>query len=109
MKVPLSWLSEYVDVTLPVAELARRLTLAGLELGGVRAFGLPVPDGLKVDDVSRAQLAIKQPPSADAGWGILTKRLKVDLLGGLRPELVEKDSERLAEILNIAATIERLL
>jgi phenylalanyl-tRNA synthetase beta chain len=50
MKVPLSWLREYVAVDLPVAELARRLTLAGLEVGGARAFGLPVPDGLKVEE-----------------------------------------------------------
>jgi phenylalanyl-tRNA synthetase beta chain len=50
MKVPLSWLRDYVDVTLPVAELARRLTLAGLEVGGARAFGLPAPEGLKVEE-----------------------------------------------------------
>src|SRR5262249_2464167 len=48
MKVSLSWLREYVDVTLPVAELARRLTLAGLELSGFRAYGLPVPEGMRV-------------------------------------------------------------
>ena len=36
MKVPLSWLREYVDVTLPVGELARRLTLAGLEKEAIR-------------------------------------------------------------------------
>ncbi len=59
--------------------------------------------------VSRAQVALRQPPTAQAGWGISTKRLKVDLSGHERPELVKKGSERLAEILNIAATIERLL
>ncbi|HLF27209.1 MAG TPA: phenylalanine--tRNA ligase subunit beta [Anaerolineae bacterium] len=32
MKVPLSWLKDYVDITLPVEELAERLTLAGLEV-----------------------------------------------------------------------------
>lgn len=31
MKLPLSWLKEYVDVTLPVEDLCRRLTMAGLE------------------------------------------------------------------------------
>jgi phenylalanyl-tRNA synthetase beta chain len=46
MKVPLSWLRDYVDITIPVAELARRLTLAGLEVTGIRALGLPVPDGV---------------------------------------------------------------
>src|SRR5262245_21833588 len=48
MKVPLSWLRDYVDVTLPVAKLAERLTLAGLEVAGVRLFGLPVPEGVRV-------------------------------------------------------------
>ena len=35
MRIPLSWLKEYVDAALPVAELAHRLTLAGVEVGGV--------------------------------------------------------------------------
>ncbi len=41
MRVPISWLKEYVDIPLPVTELAERLTLAGLEVSGVEAFGLP--------------------------------------------------------------------
>src|ERR1700683_2638060 len=75
MKIPLSWLREYVEVTLPVGELARRLTLAGLEVGGVRAFGLPIPEGLKVeepgpvwakDQVVTAQvLKVENHPNAD--------------------------------------------
>jgi len=48
MKVPLSWLREYVDLTLPAAALIERLTLAGLEVGGVRVFGLPIPEGVRV-------------------------------------------------------------
>src|SRR5215831_20693242 len=48
MKVPLSWLREYVDLNLPVAQLAERLTLAGLEVGGVRLIGVPPPEGLRV-------------------------------------------------------------
>src|SRR5262249_45179420 len=48
MKVPLSWLRDYVDVRLPVAQLAERLTLAGLEVAGGRVLGLPVPEGLRV-------------------------------------------------------------
>jgi phenylalanyl-tRNA synthetase beta chain len=48
MKVPLSWLRDYVDLTLPVAQLAERLTLAGLEVAGVRLLGVPVPEGLRV-------------------------------------------------------------
>jgi len=39
MKVSLKWLQEYVDVTLPPAELADRLTLAGSEVGGMQVVG----------------------------------------------------------------------
>jgi phenylalanyl-tRNA synthetase beta chain len=48
MKVPLSWLRDYVDLTLPVPALVERLTLAGLEVSGVRFLGLPVPEELRV-------------------------------------------------------------
>ena len=48
MKVPLSWLREYVDVSLSVPELAERLTLAGLEVSGLRFYGLPVPPGARI-------------------------------------------------------------
>jgi phenylalanyl-tRNA synthetase beta chain len=48
MKVPLSWLREYVDWDLPVALLAERLTLAGLEVAGVQVLGLPLPEGLHI-------------------------------------------------------------
>ncbi len=41
MKVPLSWLKDYVDVTVPLPELARRLTLAGLEVENIEYIGLP--------------------------------------------------------------------
>ena len=39
MKVPLSWLREYVDVDLPVGELAHRLTMAGVEVGDTVEIG----------------------------------------------------------------------
>src|SRR3974377_1159631 len=48
MKVPLNWLSEYVDITLPSPQLVERLTFAGLEVAGVKVLGLPIPDGLRV-------------------------------------------------------------
>jgi phenylalanyl-tRNA synthetase beta chain len=50
MKVPLNWLRDYVELPSSVAQLAERLTLAGLELAGVRVLGLPVPEGLRVKD-----------------------------------------------------------
>src|SRR5262245_55238672 len=48
MKIPLSWLRKYVDLTLPVPQLVERLTLAGLEVGGVRLIGVPPPEGRHV-------------------------------------------------------------
>jgi phenylalanyl-tRNA synthetase beta chain len=39
MKVPLSWLREYVDVELPARELAHRLTMAGIEAGDIVELG----------------------------------------------------------------------
>ena len=39
MKVPLRWLSQYVDLTLPPDELAHRLTMAGAEVEQVERSG----------------------------------------------------------------------
>ena len=39
MKIPLSWLRDYVDVEIPVKELAHRLTMAGVEVGEVDRIG----------------------------------------------------------------------
>jgi phenylalanyl-tRNA synthetase beta chain len=41
MKVPISWLQEYVDIDMPVEELAERLTLAGLEVASIEYIGVP--------------------------------------------------------------------
>lgn len=40
MRVPLSWLKEYIDVKQPPAQIAKMLTLAGLEVDGVETTGL---------------------------------------------------------------------
>ena len=45
MKVPISWLKEYVKISLSIEELAVRLTLAGLEVEEIRYVGLPRPEG----------------------------------------------------------------
>ena len=39
MKIPLSWLREYVDIDLPPAELAHRLTMSGTEVGSIEVVG----------------------------------------------------------------------
>jgi phenylalanyl-tRNA synthetase beta chain len=77
MKVPLSWLSDYVPLPGSVAQLAERLTLAGLEVAGVRAYGLPIPEDLRVKEeatgpiwqsdkiITGTILGIEQHPNAD--------------------------------------------
>ncbi len=50
MRVPLSWLKDYVDITLPVEELAHRLTLAGLEVAALEVIGLPAGDSALASD-----------------------------------------------------------
>ena len=39
MKVSLKWLQEYIDITLPPADLASRLTMAGTEVKGMQVMG----------------------------------------------------------------------
>jgi phenylalanyl-tRNA synthetase beta chain len=39
MKVPISWLKKYVDITISLDELAERLTLAGLEVASLERIG----------------------------------------------------------------------
>lgn len=47
MKVPISWLKDFVEITVPLEELARRLTMAGLEVEEIRYVGLPLPGSSK--------------------------------------------------------------
>ena len=67
MRVPLSWLQDYVNITLPVPQLAERLTLAGLEVETVEYIGLPgaeLPwDAEKI--VVGEVLAVHPHPNAD--------------------------------------------
>ncbi|UCH51179.1 MAG: phenylalanine--tRNA ligase subunit beta [Chloroflexota bacterium] len=39
MKVSVRWLKEYVDLIVPLEDLCERLTMAGLEVGGVEVIG----------------------------------------------------------------------
>jgi phenylalanyl-tRNA synthetase beta chain len=59
MKVPISWLKDYVDITISVEELAERLTLAGLEVSSIEYIGLPQGDPPE---------NIKLPPSDHLVW-----------------------------------------
>ena len=62
MRVPISWLKEYVDLTLPIPELAERLTLAGMEMDAVEQIGdWWNPATLVVGEV----IAVHPHPNAD--------------------------------------------
>ena len=43
MKVPISWLKDFVDIDVPITKLAHLMTMAGLEVEEVRFVGLPIP------------------------------------------------------------------
>jgi phenylalanyl-tRNA synthetase beta chain len=43
MKIPISWLQDFVEIDLPIEDLAHRLTMAGLEIEEIRFVGLPMP------------------------------------------------------------------
>jgi phenylalanyl-tRNA synthetase beta chain len=67
MKVPLSWLKDFVDITLSAEELAHVITMSGLEVGevqyiGVEGSALPwEPDLVMVANVRE----VKPHPNAD--------------------------------------------
>jgi phenylalanyl-tRNA synthetase beta chain len=44
MEIVYSWLKEYVDIDLPIVDLAHSLTMLGMEVENVRLVGLPKPD-----------------------------------------------------------------
>lgn len=60
MKISLKWLKEYVDVTLPVADLAEKLTMAGFEVEGMKVIG-----GSWENVVVGQILSINPHPNAD--------------------------------------------
>lgn len=43
MIIPLSWIQEYIDIKLPLVDIARHLTMLGMEVGEVHCVGLPIP------------------------------------------------------------------
>ncbi|HEY89999.1 MAG TPA: phenylalanine--tRNA ligase subunit beta [Thermoflexia bacterium] len=67
MQIPLSWLKDYVNIELPIAELRRRLDLAGLEVETIEALGYPEaalpwdPEKILTAEV----LAVRPHPHAD--------------------------------------------
>lgn len=63
MRVPLSWLREYVDVDLPPRELADALTMRGMEVSSIEVAGAEWSDVV----VGRV-LDVQRHPNADTLW-----------------------------------------
>ena len=62
MLVPISWLKEYVDLDLPLPQLADRITLAGLEVEAIENIGdWWDPETILVGRI----VSIKPHPNAD--------------------------------------------
>ncbi|MAU08754.1 MAG: phenylalanine--tRNA ligase subunit beta [Anaerolineaceae bacterium] len=80
MLVPISWLKEYVDITIPVELLAERLTLAGLEVGHIRYIGVP----------QQQVEGVRWPPSDHLVWD----REKL-LLGAIKEVKSHPDADKL--------------
>jgi phenylalanyl-tRNA synthetase beta chain len=60
VRVPLAWLREYVDIQLTPEQLAERLTLLGMEVKGIQAWGADWQD-VVVGEL----LAVERHPRAD--------------------------------------------
>ncbi|HEV3479197.1 MAG TPA: hypothetical protein VG144_07090, partial [Gaiellaceae bacterium] len=62
MRVPLSWLREYVPIEVPTPDLAERLSVASAEVKGIERRGVPDLDGnLGLYRVGRVLEAAKHP------------------------------------------------
>lgn len=60
MKIPLSWLKEYLDINLPAAQISKLLTAAGIEVEGLESTSL----GFDKVVVGRV-VAVEKHPNAD--------------------------------------------
>lgn len=54
MRTPVSWLKDFVDITLPIEELAEKLTFAGLEVEDIEYIGIAAPPKKGGKDTSLA-------------------------------------------------------
>ncbi len=106
MKIPLSWLKDYVDINIPAEDLAERLTLAGLEVENVEYIGLEprrksaAQSGLAWDRdkiVVGAVLEVKPHPNADRLVLADVEYGAKDLRGAAEPHTVVTGAPNLFE------------
>lgn len=102
MKVPVSWLRDFVDVTASPQEIADRLTFSGMEVEGIETVGASIPgvvaaevlsvephpkaDRLRVCSVYDGQSTLRVvcgAPNAKAGMKTMLARIGTSLPSGL--------------------------
>ncbi len=88
MRIPLSWLKDFVEISISIEELARRLTLAGLEVEQIHYVGLPLPEG-RVEGRSGA---LSHPETKVSG--LAWDREKI-VVGELRQVMPHPNADRL--------------
>jgi len=59
--------------------------------------------------VAQAKLSVLSAASDDSIWGIKAKRAVVNLRSANFPLIIQKKEEKFVEIINIVATVERLI
>jgi len=103
MRISLNWLREYVDLRVEAAELAHRLTMAGLEVGSIETLGLgiegvvtarivekgshPGADRLslcRVDDGTEVHTIVCGATNMQAGDMVALARVGTNLPGGVK-------------------------
>lgn len=57
MKIPLSWLKDYIDIDLSLEDLARTLTMVGLEVEEISVIGLPLAENSEQQEFKFTGLA----------------------------------------------------
>ena len=80
MRVPISWLKDYVDIDITAEELAEKLTTAGFEVGKIEYIGVP----------QNQVEGIRVPPSEHLVWD----REKI-LLGAIKEVKDHPDADSL--------------
>ncbi len=73
MKVPVSWLREYVPLEMPLEELAERLSVASAEVNALERHGIPDDEGnvgLDPEDWSGFAFGCGLERSAQLRYGI---------------------------------------
>ncbi len=82
MKVLISWLKDFVDIDLPIPELAHKMTMAGLEVEDIHYVGLPMP---KADSGDWTSGHAQQMASAISGIGWDPDKIVVAAISEVMP------------------------